>query len=137
MSILSDKIDGRLAEVLLEVQQHSAAIAAGLAQYQNGMRLNGARPMDASRHPRLWGGEGRLVGWSLYAKGGPVELLIRDSRVAGAGDPLAGINLATDGASSVHWLGPGGVSFGEGVYLEVQSGNFTALRGSVWLGAVD
>jgi hypothetical protein len=136
MGIITDKINERVAEALLEVEKQTAAVAAGLAQWQNGNRLTGARPIDASKHPRLWGGSGRLVGWSLYAKGGPVELLIRDGRDAGTGDPLGGISLV-DGGNSVHWLGPGGVSFGEGVYLDVQSGNFTALRGSVWLGAVD
>jgi hypothetical protein len=136
MGLITDKIDERIAEALLEVQKHTADVAAGLAQWNNGQRLTGARPIDASRHPRLWGGSGRLVGWSVYAKGGPVELLIRDSRVSGAGDPLAGINLV-DGGNSVHWLGPGGVSFGEGLYLEVQSGSLTALKGTIWLGAVD
>lgn len=136
MGIISDKVNERLAEVLLEVERHTAVVAAGLTQFNNGQRLTGARPIDASRHPRLWGGQGRLVGWSLYAKGGPVELLIRDGRDAGTGDPLGGVNLL-DGGNSVHWLGPGGVSFGEGVYLDVQSGAFAALRGSVWLGAVD
>lgn len=136
MGIITDKVNERVTEALLEIEQHSAQVAAGLAQWQNGMRLRGARPIDASRHPRLWGGEGRLVGWSLYAKGGPVELLIRDARVAGTGDPLAGFNLA-DGEDTTQWLGPGGVSFGDGVYLDVQNGNFTNLRGSVWIGAVD
>jgi hypothetical protein len=143
VSILNDKIDQRVAEALLEVQKHTAQVAAGLAQFNNGIRLEGARPRDASAHQRIWGGIGRLVGWSLYAKGGPVELLIRDARVSGTGDPLAGINLA-DGASSVHWLGPGGVGFGDGVYLDVQgadatsiAASFAKLRGTIWLGAVD
>lgn len=136
MSILNDKINERVAEALLEVEKHTAQVAAGLTQFNNGVRLTGARPLPVNSHGRLWGGSGRLVGWSVYAKGGPVEVLVRDSRVGGAGDPLGGFNLV-DGGSSSSWMGPGGVSFGEGIFLDVQSGALTALRGTLWIGAVD
>lgn len=131
---LSDKINDHLAEALTEVQLRSAEIAAGLAQWQNGNRLTAARPLQVNGHPRLWGGSGRLVGWSVYAKGGPVEVLIRDSRVTGAGDVLGGFNLV-DGEGDKLWLGPGGVSFGEGIFLEKTGAG--ALQGALWLGAVD
>jgi hypothetical protein len=136
MGIINDKIDGRLGEALLEVQQHSALIAAGLAQFQNGQRLRGARPLQINGHGRLWGGAGRLVGWSIVSIGGPVTILIRDSTVAGAGDVLAVIDVV-DTESETQWFGPGGISFGEGVFLDVQAGSLTTLKGSVWIGAVD
>lgn len=136
MGMLDNKINERVAEALLEVQKHTAQVAAGLTQFNNGVRLTGARPLPVNTHGRLWGGSGRLVGWSVYAKGGPVEVLVRDSRVGGAGDPLSGFNLV-DGEESAIWLGPGGVSFGEGIFLDLQAGALTALRGSLWIGAVD
>ena len=131
---LSDKLNERIAEAVLQVEKHAAEVAVGLAQWQNGNRLTGARPLSASDHPRRWGGAGRLVGWSLYAKGGAVTVLMRDSRVAGDGDVLAAFSLA-DGEDAQLWMGPGGVSFGEGLYLDKTGAG--SLVGSVWIGAVD
>lgn len=131
---ISDKIAEKIAEALLEVEKHTAEVAVGLAQWQNGNRLTGARPLSASAHPRLYGGSGRLVGWSLFASGGPVTVLVRDSRVTGDGDVLAAFSLV-DGEDAQQWMGPGGISFGEGIFLEKTGAG--ALVGSVWIGAVD
>jgi hypothetical protein len=133
---LNDKINERVAEALLEVEKHSSIIASGLTQFNRGQRLTGARSLPVTAHGRLWGGLGRVVGWSVYAKGGPVEVLIRDSRVSADGDVIGGFNLV-DGEESTQWMGPGGVSFGEGVFLDVQAGALANLRGAVWIGAVD
>jgi hypothetical protein len=136
MGIISDKINAEVAEALLEVHKSTAQVAAGLAQWQNGNRLTGARPLQINGHGRLWGGSGRLVGWSIVSIGGPVTILIRDSRAAGNGDVLAVLDVV-DTESETQWFGPGGISFGEGVFLDVQSGSLATLKGSVWLGAVD
>jgi hypothetical protein len=129
---LSDKLNEKVAEALLEVEKQTAAVALGLAQWQNGARLTGARPLQvAGPSQRLWGGSGRLVGWSLFAANGPVTVLIRDSRVAGDGDVLAAFALA-DGEDAQQWMGPTGVSFGEGLFVEKTGAG--ALVGSVWTG---
>lgn len=136
MGIIDNKINERVAEALLEVQRHTAEVAAGLAQWQNGNRLNAARPLQINGHGRLWGGRGRLVGWSVIADAGPVRVFVRDGREAGNGDVLAVIDLQATESETV-WLGPGGISAGEGVFLDLQSGSLAALKGSIWLGAVD
>lgn len=135
MGIITDKINDRVAEALLQIEKHAAEVATGLAQWQNGNRLTGARPLTIGGHPRLWGAGGRLVGWSVYADGGPVTVLVRDTREADSGDVLAVIRLES-GQDSQQWTGPTGVSFGWGLYLQQVAGA-GKLVGSVWLGAVD
>lgn len=129
---LSDKLNEKIADALLEVEKQTAAVAVGLAQWQNGMRLTGSRSLQLTGgSQRLWGGSGRLVGWSLFAKGGSCEVVIRDSRVADAGDVLAAFTLV-DGEDAQHWMGPTGVSFGEGLYIEETGAG--VLVGAIWTG---
>lgn len=129
---LGDRINDQVAEALLKVEQHSAEVASGLALFNNGQRLTAARPMNVTAK-RVWGGSGRLVGWSVKATGGPVTVLVRDSRDS-EGQVLAVIDLLDTESETVS-LGTAGVSFGEGIYLD-RSGAGT-LIGSVWLGGHD
>lgn len=133
MSKIEEKLTEALAHIVTAVTQQTAKLEAGLAEFQNGNRLTGARPIPAGYRAMANNGPGRLVGWSVFADGGTVELHIRDGRDADA-DPIASLNLA-DGESSTVWMGPGGVSFGEALFLD-RSGTGT-LAGSIYLGAVD
>lgn len=129
------EIAQQITHQALELEHLRTDLAAGLQSFKDGIRLRGARPVDvgptgtkaASR------GTGRLVGWSLAATGGDVLVTLRDDRGEG-GDTLAVIALS-EGTSESTWLGPGGVSYGEGVNVVV-AGDGT-LEGAVWLGAVD
>lgn len=109
-------------------------VRAGLAETNRAVRLTGARylPLPASAQ-LMWGGQGRLVGWSAQATGGPVRLVLRDGRDTSA-DVVAVVDLA-DGEHDRTWFGPGGVSFGEALYCE-RTGT-GGITGALYLGAVD
>lgn len=135
------KIEQRIAEatnpLLLELERVRTELATGLQEFHQGTRLQGARyvGVGAGGRTMAWGGQGRLVGWSLRATGGSVTVVLRDSRTD-SGDILAMVELAAE-ASETIWLGPGGVSFVEGLYVEALSDDGGVLQGAVWLGAVD
>jgi hypothetical protein len=130
-----DALLARLEQLPVELQKVSTELSVGLQQYANGNRLRGARAVvvGAAGRPLLWAGPGRLVGWSVHAVGGAVTVVLHDSRDA-SGDTLAAIELAA-GASQSFWAGPGGVSFGEGLYATISGAG--AVEGALWLGAVD
>lgn len=130
---LSEKLLDTLHRLDASLERRDAGMQAALSETQNAIRLRGARAVPAGDvgRPLLWAGPGRLVGWSLTAVGGPAVVTLRDGRDT-TGDPIASIAIDQDGTAQL-WAGPGGVSFGEGLYADV-NGNVT---GAVWLGAVD
>jgi hypothetical protein len=132
-----DDLTQAIAQIPLAIEQNRTELATGVAQFQNGIRLQGARyqPVGASQGGRNlpWAGQGRLVGWSLRATGGAVSVDLRDSR-DDAGDTIATIDLAA-GSSQTIWLGPGGISIVEG--LRVVPSGAGVLTGAVYIGAVD
>lgn len=133
---LTEKLVDVLSRLESSLERDRDLIAASLAETQNAVRLRGARALPApgaGGRPLLWSGSGRLVGWSLTATGGPVTVTLTDSR-DGAGDPIASIAIA-DGGDSTVWAGPGGVSFGEGLFATVTGAG--TLGGAFWIGAVD
>jgi hypothetical protein len=133
---MSETIADRMGELFaLQGAQLRAEIAAGMAQTTDAIRLRGARvvplrPGAALAHT----GPGRLVGWSL-----------RDLNVAGAsfvtlhdgrstdGPVLAVIDLEAPTTTQTVWLGPGGVSITEAVFVSVTG----SVTGSLYIGAVD
>ena len=129
---LEETLLANLAAIPLELAKVRGELASGLAEYAGAMRLTGARPVIASR-PLVWGGSGRLVGWSVRATGGAVTVTLRDSRDT-AGDIVAVINVA-DATSQTIALPGAGVSFGEGLNATVAGAG--VLEGAYWLGAVD
>lgn len=134
--IRDDKILAAIAAIPLELERVRAELTTGLAEFHNGAQLRAARPVQvgATGSTALaWVGAGRLVGWSIRATGGAVTVVLRDARDA-SGDILAAIELAAGAAETV-WLGPGGVSFAEAVY--VQTAGAGIIQGAVYLGAVD
>lgn len=135
MSHLEERIAHALEQLPIELEKGRTELQVGLAQYANGNRLTGARPavIGAAGRPLLSAGSGRLVGWSVHATGGAATIVLHDSRDA-SGDTIAAIELAA-GTSQTIWAGPGGVSFGEGLYAAITGAG--AVEGSVWIGAVD
>lgn len=129
---MTENIQAALLSLPLELQRMSAELQAGLAQSHAGNRLTGARPVDVTRR-LAWGGPGRLVGWSIRADVGAVTLTLRNGRDS-TGEVLGTVELATDQSHTV-WMGPGGVDFGEALFLDVTGAG--TLVGAVYLGAVD
>ncbi|WP_154793305.1 hypothetical protein [Occultella kanbiaonis] len=132
---ISDRIAATLAAIPLELERVKSELATGLQAFAGNTALQGARvlPVGPTGRPLAWAGPGRLVGWSVRAGEAAAALTLRDSRQAGEGDVVAVLDVPA-GESATVWLGPGGVSITEGLYVET-AGDVTA--GAVWLGAVD
>lgn len=133
-----DKIAAALAALPLELERIKDTLSTGLRESNNAVPLQGARYVGvgtAGGRTMAWGGSGRLVGWSLRATGGPVTVVLRDSRTD-TGDVIAYVEL-TDASSDTQWFGPGGISFGEGLYVQAIAPGAGVIQGAVWLGAVD
>lgn len=129
-----DTLAQQLATIVEKVQLDHEKIAAALVQTNNGNRLRAARPLPAGigGRPLLWAGAGRLVGWALTATAA-TTITLRDSRDT-TGDAIASIAIPAGGSAQL-WMGPGGVSFGEGLFVDANPA--TSFTGSIWLGAVD
>lgn len=127
---LIEKLTGTVVQ---EAEKTRLTLESGFRSSLRGTRLTGALPRRIDSAPVAYVAAGRLVGWSLYASGGPVRLLLHDGHDT-TGDVIAVVDLVA-GENETVWLGPGGVSFVEALYVE-QIGTGTPL-GSLWIGAVD
>ncbi len=131
--------DQAMTEVALTLDKIRSTLAASLEQTHNAVRLRGARCIGVGNkdgRAMAWGAAGRLVGWSIRAVDKPATVALRDSRRAGQGEVVAFIDLPSASSTQTIWLGPGGVSFTDGLYLEVLTADAT-VQGSVYVGAVD
>jgi len=137
-----DKIAAALAsipaELTLGLDRIKDELRVGLTEFHNGMALQGARYVTVGAgggRSLASAGAGRLVGWSVRAITGAVTVTLSDSR-DGTGEIFATIEIAA-GASDTRWFGPGGISFGDGLYVLVSTTTGGVIQGAVWLGAVD
>lgn len=130
---MTENVQAALLSLPMELDRIGAKVAAGLGEFHNGQRITAARYVDVGRR-LVSTGSGRLVGWSVRNAHATdtVTVTVRNSRDA-SGDVMATFALDA-GEDSTVWLGPGGVDFGEALYLEVDGGQ---LVGAVWLGVVD
>lgn len=126
---INDSINERIADAVEAVARQQAGVQAGLAEFVNAQRLTAARALPADGRQLAWSGSGRLVGWSVHSDDG-ATLRLRDGREEGA--VLAVVELPP-GGSSTFWMGPGGVTVTESLFLE-RTG---PLTGAVYLGGVD
>jgi hypothetical protein len=115
---------------------------ADVAETVGGVMLRAARPVPLTVLPsRVSTSPGRLVGWSLRIPvfgTNPAVVKLHDGADAG-GDLVAVINLPA-ASSDTKLLGGGGVSFSNGLFVElVTSGGTleTAVEGVIYLGAAD
>lgn len=131
---IPDKLAEAIAAIPLALEEFRSEMASGLAEYHNGVRLRGSRYVSAPRS-LVWGGPGRLVGWSVRAVGGAAVVNLRDGHDVG-GDIIATISLTADGAAQTITF-PGGVSFVEALFAELPATNVGTITGAYWLGAVD
>lgn len=113
-----------------------------LAQSIGGITLQAARPhtlsLGTATGSQLSGVAGRLVGWSIRESAGVNPLVVRLRNGADASQPIIAEVYAPAGQVSNQWMPPG-VSFTEGLYLEVVTGTglSTSIEGAVYLGAAD
>lgn len=129
---LDDHLISTLAQIPLELEKVRTELTTGLAESHNGVRLTGARYVSLGR-PLVWGGTGRLVGWSIRSTGGSSNLTLHNSR-DNSGEVIAVITLAAEAGETI-WFGSSGVTFTEGLYISGAGAG--VLEGAIWLGAVD
>lgn len=109
-----------------------------LGKIQDGLRtLNGAQALGAI--PRqITNGQsnpistspGRIAGWSVRETAAATALIRLRDGTSATGDPIATIAL-TANQSVRDWFMPTGISFSNGLYVEVV---FGAIEGVVYLG---
>lgn len=134
MGWVEDTLERLASTVALEGEKTRLEMAAGLAETQRGLRIDGARARQVVPNAVNDVAGGRLVGWSVRAVGGDVTLTFHDGHDAG-GDVIAATADLAAGASETHTAMPAGVSYVEALYIEV-TGTGT-VTGAVWIGAVD
>jgi hypothetical protein len=134
---IEEKIEQKLADLaaatVSEGEKTRTEMAAALAQSVRGLRIDGARARPVVPNMMNVQTGGRLVGWSVRADGGTVQINFRDGRADG--DVIAVTPLLAAGATSTEQAMPAGVAFAEGLYVEVTGTG--AATGSAWIGAVD
>jgi hypothetical protein len=128
---LIEKLTGTVVEESAKIR---VALEEGFRGSLRGTRLTGALPRPVQANAANYVAPGRLVGWSIRATVGEVVLNLYDGPAADPARFLAAVDLPVGGSQSV-WLGPGGVSFVDGVYVEVTGGGTPV--GALWIGAVD
>jgi hypothetical protein len=116
------------------LSQMQSDMAASLG----GVMLQGALPIPIGSAPggsaRPLSSPGRVLGWSIHETSGTVAAVVRiwDGREAGS-KPLGYVALAAGGVSN-HWIGGGGISVTDALFVETLSGT---VEGVLYLGGVD
>jgi hypothetical protein len=128
---LIEKLTGTVVQ---EAEKTRLTLEAGFSSSLRGTRLSGALPRPVQPNASAYTAGGRLVGWSIRATGGEVVLNLYDGPAADPARFVAAVDLPTGGSQS-QWMGPGGISFVEGLYVE-STGAGTPI-GALWIGAVD
>jgi hypothetical protein len=138
---LEDKIETRLehlgSAVSLEAERTRLAMAAGLKETRNGLRVDGSAYRSIPPTGGLiYNGSRRLVGWSIRETSGtnPVNVDVYDGRSPGDFSNLVATIHLDAGKSESVTIAPG-VSFGEGLFAVVSGGGTPS--GVAWIGAVD
>jgi hypothetical protein len=126
-------VEDKVADWGRIVELEGEKTRAVLGSIQGGLRPDGALYRRINPNGVHWTGAGRLVGWSVLATGGAVRVIAHDGLTAD-GDAFALIDLQ-DGESETVWLGPNGIRFGSGLYLE-QTGAGTLTVGAIYVGGI-
>jgi hypothetical protein len=138
---LEERVEQLTTTVTEDGARTRAALEAGMAQTQRGLRIDGAapRPLPTVTGLLYAGGPKRLVGWTARETGGtnPVSVDLYDGGDGGAVDParlVASFTCLAGGESKQAFM-PAGISFGEGLYAVVSGTG--VIRGTALIGAVD
>jgi hypothetical protein len=114
-----------------------------MAETLGGVLLRGARPVQIGSAngatTRAATSPGRLVGWSLRVStlaADPGVVQLRDG-IDVNGDIIAVVTIPP-GRDAQQWLAPGGVSFQNGLFVEILSGaGLSVPSGAVFLGGAE
>ncbi|MEU0788019.1 hypothetical protein ABZ341_41635 [Streptomyces sp. NPDC006173] len=114
-----------------------------LAETVGGVLLRGARPVQIGSANgatiRASVSPGRLVGWSMRVSTlatDPAVVHFRDGQDANA-DLIAAVVVAP-GRDAQQWLAPGGISFQNGLFVEILTGaGLSTPQGAVFLGGAE
>jgi hypothetical protein len=121
-----------------DVLRWLAQMQADLAQSLGGIMLRAARAVPVGTADggtsMVSSSPGRLVGWSLRETTGSAGFTVRLRNGTDSGQPLIACVAGAAGAVDTRFLAPGGVSFTEGLYVEILSGT---VEGVVYLGAAE
>lgn len=134
MGKIEDAIARLGADLEKGAEQWRDEFRAGFSQFANGVRLQGCRVLPL-RGALLYGGPGRLVGWSLrndHATEAAV-ITLRDGR-SNDDDVAPPVAVLTIAAGDTSNLTVPGASITEALWLQQDGGT---LVGAVYLGAVD
>ena len=134
MSIGDALIEKLTSTIVQEAEKTRIALSAAFADSLRGQRITGALARPLTVNALNYSAAGRLVGWSVRADTAGATIDLYDGPAADPARYLATIELAA-GASDTAWFGPGGISFVDGLYVEVTGTG--VVTGSVWIGAVD
>jgi hypothetical protein len=124
----------------VDVVRWLSQMQADVVESVGGIMLRAARPMLLSVLPtQLSGSPGRLVGWSVRETIGTNPYVIRFHNGDSAAADLVAMITGGAGTADNKWFGPGGISFTEGLYVELVTGGglSSAVEGVIYLGAAD
>lgn len=118
----------------------ASQMRADVAESVGGVMLRAARAVPLTVLPTIVSASpGRLVGWSVRETVGTNPYVLRFHNGDNSGADLCAMVTGGAGTADSKWFGPGGISFTEGLYVEIVTGAglSTAVEGVVFLGAAD
>lgn len=124
----------------VDVVRWLSQMQADVVESVGGIMLRSARPYLLTVLPTIVSASpGRLMGWSVRETTGANPYVIRFHNGDSPAADLVGMITGGGGTADNKWFGPGGVSFTEGLYVEVVTGGglSQAIEGVVYLGAAD
>lgn len=124
----------------IDVIRWLSQMQADVVESVGGIMLRSARPVPLTVLPtQVSGSPGRLVGWSFRETVGTNPYVIRFHNGPDAAADLVAMITGSAGTADNKFFGPGGVSFTEGLYVELVTGAglSAAVEGVVYLGAAD
>lgn len=134
MGYVDSQLEKLTTTFVQEQEKTRIALAEAFHGSLRGQRLTGALPRPVQANAANYTAAGRLVGWSIRANAGELVLNLYDGPAADPARFIGAIDLPA-GTSQTVWMGPGGVSLTEGLYVE-STGAGTPV-GAVWIGAGD
>lgn len=124
----------------IDVARWLSQMQADVVESLGGIMLRAARPVPLTVLPtHVSSSPGRLVGWSVRETVGTNPYVLRFHNGTDDQADLVAMITGAAGSADNHWFGPGGLSFTEGLYVELVTGGglSTAIEGVLYLGAAD
>lgn len=139
----TDPIEKLVAHLIAEGEHTRDALRALMQATDRGRRLQGARVLPvpaagaATSGTLLWGGAGRLMGWTLRNSTGTGSLVVNLYDGNDNGGQLVATTTLAATPQPPAWFGPSGLSVTEKLSVEVIPTGGALLAGVVYYGATD